>query len=237
MSYDAQHIVSSATYIGGGQIALFPKMNIVGKDFNPFQSAGKQFKLSRIDFQLDSNQASPAIPGITIQLFVNSYVSDDSQANMLLGNFELLNSSQNAGYISNAQRTNPCIITSADHSLNTGMEIAIGNVLGMVQLNMMGNFTITVIDANNFSLNGINATGFTAYAGGGIWNTSPMNGQPYTSGSQYAWYPFYSTQYGQYLRIALTYDDALMNQLATHQNPLELNAMNCWFREGGRIVN
>lgn len=236
-NYVAQSFVSSAVYLGGGQITLFPKMNIVGKDFNPFQSAGKQFKLSFIDFQLDSNQASPAIPAITIQLFVNSYVSQDSQANMLLGNFELLNSSQNAGYISNAQQTNPCIITSMNHSLTTGTLIAIGNVLGMVQLNMMGNFTVTVIDVNNFSLNGIDATGFTAYAGGGIWNSSPTNGQPYTSGSQYAWYRFYSTQYGQYLRIALTYDDALMNQLATHQNPLELNAMNCWFREGGRIVN
>ncbi len=27
--------------------------------------------------------------------------------------------------------------------------------------------------------------------------------------------------------------DNLMNQLSTHQSPMELNAMNIWFREGG----
>jgi hypothetical protein len=64
-----------------------------------------------------------------------------------------------------------------------------------------------------------------------------MNGQTYISGSQYAWYRFYSTQFGQYLRIGLTYDDTLMNQLATHQTGMELNAMNLWFREGGRLIN
>ena len=31
--------------------------------------------------------------------------------------------------------------------------------------------------------------------------------------------------------------DSLMNQLATHQTPMELNAMNVWFREGGRLIN
>jgi hypothetical protein len=233
-NYDAVAISSVATYIGGGRVTLFPKMNIVGKDFNPFQSAGKQFKLSYIDFQMDSNIDSPAIAATTIQLFVNSYLGE--QANLISSNQELINSSQGCGFIIGASKANPCQITSLDHSLITGTAIYIANVQGMTQLNSMI-YTITVVDANNFTLNNIDSTGFTIYAKGGIWNTSPVDGQTYIPGSEYAWYRFYSTQFGQYLRIGLTYDDNLMNQPATHQNPMELNAMNVWFREGGRLIN
>lgn len=233
-NYESVDITSTATYIGGGIVTLFPKMNIIGKDFNPFQGAGKQFKLSYIDFQLDSNLLSPAIAALTVQLFVNSYLGE--QANLIATNQEIINSSQNCGFITNATKNNPCKITSPNHSLITGTLIYIANVLGMTQLNS-AIYSITVVDANNFTLDNTNSTGFTTYAGGGIWNTSPVNGQTYIPGSEYAWYRFYSTQFGQYLRIALTYDDTLMNQLSTHQSPMELNAMNIWFREGGRLIN
>jgi len=233
-SYDAVDITSSAVYIGGGNVTLFPKMNIQGKDFNPFQKDGKQFKLSFIDFQMDANIASPAITATTIQLFVNSYLGE--QANLLNTNQELINSSQGCGFITNATQANPCQITSPNHSLITGTLIYIGNVKGMTQLNS-AIYSITVVDANNFTLDNTDSTGFTPYTTGGIWNTSPINGQTYIPGSEYAWYRFYSTQFGQYLRIGLTYDDNLMNQLATHQTTMELNAMNVWFREGGRLIN
>jgi Ubiquitin-activating enzyme E1 FCCH domain len=242
LSYSDVVKTSSATYIGGGRVALLPIMDIVGKDFSPFQGAGKGFKLSYIDFQMDSNIQLPSIPAVTVQLFVNSNIN--TQANVLIGNKEVQNSSQVVGFVTNiftgtaslTNPSNPCQITSPDHCLISGSVISFGNILGTTQLNS-GSYTITVVDANNFTLNNIDATGFTAYAGGGSWYTLDMDGQAYTSGSQYAWYRFYSTQYGQYLRIGLTYDDVLMNQLATHQTPMELNAMNIWFREGGRLVN
>jgi len=238
-SYDAVNITSSAVYIGGGRVTLFPKMNIQGKDFNPFQSEGKQFKLSYIDFQMDANIESPAIAATTIQLFVNSYLGE--QANLLATNDSLINSalnnsSQNSRFITNATQSNPCQITSPNHSLIPGTLIYIGNVEGMTQLNS-AIYSITVVDANNFTLDNTDSTGFSAYIKGGVWNTSPVNGQTYIPGSQYAWYRFYSTQFGQYLRVGLTYDDNLMNQLATHQTPMELNAMNLWFRPGGRLIN
>jgi len=222
------------TYIGGGRVTLFPKMNIQGKDFNPFQGAGKQFKLSFIDFQMDANILSPAIAATTIQLFVNSYLGE--QANLISTNQGLVNSSQACGIIRGATQANPCKIFSPEHSLVNGTLIYIANVQGMTQLNA-AIYQITVLDANHFTLNNTNSTGFTPYFGGGTWNTSPVNGQTYIPGSEYAWYRFYSTQFGQYLRIGLTYDDNLMNQLATHQTPMELNAMNIWFREGGRLIN
>jgi hypothetical protein len=209
-------------------------MNIVGKDFNPFQGAGKQFKLSFIDFQMDSNLAAPAITAITVQLFVNSRMGE--QANLIATNQEIINSSQNCGFITAATQANPCQIKSPDHSVITGTLIYIANVQGMTQLNA-AIYSITVVDSNNFKLDNTDATGFSTYVKGGIWNTDPTNGQTYIPGSEYAWYRFYSTQFGQYLRVGLTYDDTLMNQLATHQTPMELNAMNLWMREGGRLIN
>ena len=175
-SYDAVNFTAGPTYIGGGIVTLFPKMNIQGKDFNPFQGQGKQFKLSYIDFQMDANVASPAINATTIQLFVNSYLGE--QANLLNTNQELLNSSQPSGFITGATQANPCQITSPGHSLISGTLIYIGNVKGMTQLNA-ALYTITVVDANNFTLNNTDSTGFSAYTSGGVWNTSPVNGQTY----------------------------------------------------------
>jgi Ubiquitin-activating enzyme E1 FCCH domain len=240
--YTAFFSSASGTYIGGGQVALFPVMNIVGKDFNPFQAQGKQFKLSYIDFQMDSNNNYPGLTAVSVQLFVNSYLG--AQANIGISKNQTIsyvnNTSQNNGIIENALQTNPCTVTSEDHSLVTGDQVYISNVLGMTEINSSisgTSYIITVVNADNFTLNGVDATGYNPYESGGIWHTIPVNGQVYIPGTQYAWYRFYSTQFGQYLRIALTYDAALMNQLSTHQNPMELNAMNIWFREGGRIIN
>ncbi len=67
-----------------------------------------------------------------------------------------------------AQPTNPTQITSVSHNLTTGAVITITGVIGMTQLN--GNsYTITVIDPNTFSLNGIDNTAFGAYVSSGTW--------------------------------------------------------------------
>lgn len=236
-NYDAQLFVLASTYMGGGYIALFPKMNIVGKDFNPYQANGKQFKLSYIDFQMDQNQNIPILPAVTIQLFINAYLGLQANLSITNSNQELLNSCLLTGFITNATQANPCQITSPNHSLISGTLIYISNIKGMTQLNS-NQYTINVVDANNFTLN-VDSTGFTAFTIGstGIWNAMPTDGQVYQSGSEYAWFRFYSTQFGQYLRVAITYDDTLMNQLSTHQASMELNAMNFWFREGGRLIN
>lgn len=66
------------------------------------------------------------------------------------------------------QPSNPTQITSPNHNLQTGSIITISNVGGMIELN--GNtYTITVLDSNNFTLDGIDDTAFTPYTGGGSW--------------------------------------------------------------------
>lgn len=70
-----------------------------------------------------------------------------------------------------AQPTNPTEITSTNHGLVTGDVVTITGVVGMTQLND-NIYTITVIDVNTFSLDGIDNTAFGAYVSGGIWTAT-----------------------------------------------------------------
>ena len=76
---------------------------------------------------------------------------------------------QVTGTITGATQANPAQITSVAHGLQTGAQIIIRNVNGMVNLNN-NTYTITVINANNFTLDGVDSTGFPAYISGGDWS-------------------------------------------------------------------
>jgi hypothetical protein len=70
-----------------------------------------------------------------------------------------------------AQPTNPTSITSVAHGLTTGAVITVTGVVGMTELN--GNdYVITVVDANTFTLDGVDNTFFVAYISGGAWATT-----------------------------------------------------------------
>ncbi len=71
-----------------------------------------------------------------------------------------------AGAITAATLANPCVITVAGHGRTTGDQVSIIGVVGMTQLNNTVP-TVTVVDANTLSLNGVNSTAYTAYASGG----------------------------------------------------------------------
>lgn len=69
--------------------------------------------------------------------------------------------------ISNITQANPAVVTfTADHGLVTGDEIHIDNVVGMTEVNDR-DFIVTVVDADELSLNGEDSTGHTAYASAG----------------------------------------------------------------------
>jgi hypothetical protein len=67
--------------------------------------------------------------------------------------------------LTNATNAMPIVITSNGHGLINGNQVRITGVAGNTAAN--GDFFITRIDANNFSLNGSSGNG--AYAGGGTW--------------------------------------------------------------------
>lgn len=69
--------------------------------------------------------------------------------------------------ISNITQANPAVVTFAgNHGLVTGDEIHIASVVGMTEVNDR-EFTITVVDADEVSLDGEDSTGHGAYSSGG----------------------------------------------------------------------
>jgi hypothetical protein len=69
------------------------------------------------------------------------------------------------GLIQQATNTSPIVITSAAHGLSSGGTVTISGVLGNTAAN--GTWVITVVDANDFSLNG--SVGNGTYTSGGTW--------------------------------------------------------------------
>ena len=63
-------------------------------------------------------------------------------------------------------QSSPARVTIAAHGYETDDIVMILSVDGMTQLNNRM-YKVTVIDANTFSLNGVDSTGFTAYTSGG----------------------------------------------------------------------
>lgn len=144
---------SSASYVGGGLITLLPKLNVQTKDFNPYTPAGKQIKMSYIDFLMDTTNSS----AMSVNLYTNTFLA-------LAGNIKIGNS-----------------------SLETYL-------------------------------------------------TAPYYGNDAINSSDIAWHRFFCTIIGQFIRIQMTYDDNLMNTLATHQQTWVLNAINFYARQGGKLI-
>lgn len=76
------------------------------------------------------------------------------------------------GKITGATNATPIVITSAAHGLTTGQQVVIAHVTGNPAAN--GCWTITVIDADTFSLN--TSVGNGAYNRGGDWYKAVTNG-------------------------------------------------------------
>jgi len=140
--------VTTAEYIGCGEITLLPKMTIQTKDFNPFQKQGVNLKISYVDLLTDATPDS----AVSVSLYINS--ATNVQANVPVGNTKV-NTSIPATYYP--------------------------NVL-----------------------------------------------------SDYAWHRFFATAAGQYMRVELSYDDSLMNEITTHESKFVLNAMQLWMRSGSK---
>lgn len=144
---------SSSTYVGGGVVALFPRLDVQTKDFNPYLMKGGQVKLAYIDFLTDATTNA----AMTVNIYANTQVGDPSvRANILVGNQE------SETYL-----------------------------------------------------------------------TPPYYSTP---GSDIAWHRFYCTLAAQFIRVQMTYDNDLMNQLTTHQQTWVLNAITLWTRSGGKMI-
>lgn len=74
-------------------------------------------------------------------------------------------------------KANPAKVTTVlNHGFATGQAgVLITGVVGMTEINSGGPYTITVVDEKNFTLNGIDSTGFTTYVSGGVVTPNSRN--------------------------------------------------------------
>ena len=68
--------------------------------------------------------------------------------------------------ITAATKANPVNLTMAAHGMTTGQNLQVTGIVGMTQLNDKI-YKVTVVDANNVTLDGVDGTAFTAYTSGG----------------------------------------------------------------------
>lgn len=92
------------------------------------------------------------------------------------GSLQPLDPSPAGGAITGATNASPIVITSANHNLTTNTRVTIAGVLGNTAAN--GDWMVTIIDGNRFSLN--SSTGNGAYTSGGTWNTTGVYAISYT---------------------------------------------------------
>ncbi|WP_299009911.1 hypothetical protein [uncultured Caulobacter sp.] len=76
--------------------------------------------------------------------------------------------------ITGATQANPVALTIAAHGLTTGAVALVAGVGGMTQLNDRI-FTVTVVDANTVTLDGVNGTAFGAFTTGGSLTTGQFH--------------------------------------------------------------
>ncbi len=78
----------------------------------------------------------------------------------------------NSGVITAATNATPIVVTSANHGLSTGTLVTITGAVGNTGVN--ATTTVTVIDANTFSLDG--SVGNGTWVSGGTWNVTGLYG-------------------------------------------------------------
>ncbi|WP_437203131.1 beta-1,3-glucanase family protein [Planctomicrobium sp. SH664] len=108
--------------------------------------------------------------------FINSKITSTNQAaRPFLESYAALPTfaaTQRSGPILSASNAGPIVVNSPNHGLTTGDVVTIRGELGNTAAN--GTFQVTVVDLNNFSLNGSHGNG--ADNGGGTWQQGTITG-------------------------------------------------------------
>ena len=139
--------------------------------WNPFKEEGKECLMPYMDFFVETSPSTTA----TISFYKDT--SQTPYTSQVIDFLPDLNFIALIGAISNA---NPCNINAPQHGLSTGDEIFIYQVEGMInpsvdpsaQKNLNSGekaapYTVTVVDEDNITLDGIDTSGWSAYTGGG----------------------------------------------------------------------
>ena len=138
--------------------------------WNPFYEEGKECVLSYVDIYITTLPITTA--EISFYKNTDAYPYSTSTLDFLPQSVDYQN------LIQNVSQANPANVTSSNHGLSTGNVIYIYGVQGMDDINsttQATGYTITVIDENNFTLDGIDSTSFDAYTSGGAIYENEFN--------------------------------------------------------------
>jgi hypothetical protein len=162
--------VDVSRYLNGAALLenfiVLPHGGIIGRPGSRFSAEVKDSsKITRL-LSFEFNETDSYIMEFG-DLYVRFYANDGA----------ILESAVN---ITGATQANPCSIHAVGHGYTTGDDVVITGVGGMTQLNGK-RFRITVTGADDFTLDGINSTAYTAYTAGGTVKRVYTKVSPYTS--------------------------------------------------------
>ncbi len=181
--------------------------------WNPFKEQGIECQMSYIDFFVDSDKRTTAL----VEFYKNNDKSPyHSQQMNFLPNLDFIST------IVTVDQTNPVNVNSGDNGLSTGDVVFIYLVEGMREVNG-GPYSITVVDANNFTLDGIDGTAFSSYTTGGQLFKREFSREK-------TWNRAYGGGYGYQHRIRIT--------STGNDTPFRYHAFKPYFRpRGKRTIN
>ena len=124
--------------------------------WNPAQQEGKEAQLNFIDIYVNVEKNTQ----LTVEFYKDTDVSPYATRTT-----DILPPLGFIAEISNITQANPANVTANNHGLATGDTIYIYGVQGMTEID--DGYIITVVNANNFTLDGINSSAFSAFTTGG----------------------------------------------------------------------
>jgi len=133
------------------------EMTFTTASWNPFFQEGAQCRIGYVDFYIDSDKRTEC----EVQFF-----KDDNVNPYTTQRFNCLPNLDFISIITQIYKTNPIVIDTPSHGLTTGNTVYIYGVNGMIELTE-GPHTVTVINPNQISLDGVNATTYSTYTGSG----------------------------------------------------------------------
>ena len=144
-------VIRAADFNGDGFLDV-----IVSSTSTSLTTGGVAVLLNQLGTGFGSAQVTNFLPGIGLTSLITTDINQDGFVDALV------TGATRSGTISGATNAGPIVITSNNHGLTTGQRVAVAGVLGNTAAN--GTWTITVVSANTFSLNG--STGNAAYVNG-----------------------------------------------------------------------
>ncbi len=137
-------------------------IDLMSAAWNPYKEQGIACLMAYVDIYADTQPLTKA----TVEFYKDSDENPyRTQTIDFLPNLNFIAS------VDDVSKTSPALVNATQHGLVTGDKVFIYGVQGMEQINGGSSlslpYTVTVIDENFITLDGINATAYSTYAGGG----------------------------------------------------------------------